>query len=335
MLRNTPMDYIVVAVICACLAAAVYAFAFAQTRVQRNAVLSQIGIQLFLLMVTATVLFPILWIVGIALEPTGTRPRTLDLVPDNASFEAFRSVLIEPWDRRFCTNPLDASSCMTFPKLLWNSVLVALGTSVFSVVLGSSAAYAFSRFKFIGRKWGLLGFVILLMLPATATLATLFVLLSSLPAVRLLGGSEGETLRQTLLGLSVAYASGTLPFAIWNLKGYFDTIPKDLEEAAMIDGASPTQAFLRVILPLSAPAIAVTVLFAFMAGWTEFALAWTFIEKVDRYTLAMALTSMIGDRTTDWAPFAAMSLVMSLPIVLLFFTMQRYIVGGLTAGGVK
>lgn len=320
-------NLIVIFLLVGILGTVVYAFLFSKTKAQRNGTLGHLGIQVALLGVTLIVLFPILWILTIALEPTGQRPLTLKLIPTNATAETFRTVLVDPW-KRLCSNPLKPETCMTFGRLLWNSLLTSLGTSLFAVVMGASAAYAFSRFKFIGRQFGMLGFVILLMLPATATLATLFVLLSSVS----LGN---ESLRETLLGLSVAYASGTLPFAIWNMKGYFDTVPKDLEEAAMIDGASPTQAFIRVMLPLSAPALAVTVLFAFMAGWTEFALAWTFLEKPERYTLAMALTSMVGERTTDWSPFAAMSLVMSLPIVLLFFSMQRYIVSGLTAGSVK
>jgi arabinogalactan oligomer/maltooligosaccharide transport system permease protein len=293
-----------------------------------EAILKQIGLQIFLLAVTVIVLFPILWIFSLALDPRNIdKPLELTLIPPGASFAAFRKILIEPFPL-LCRNPNDVSSCMTFALLLKNSLLVALGTSVFAVVLGASAAYAFSRFNFIGRQMGMLGFIVLLMLPSTATLAPLYVLLSQIKL-----GSEA--LRTTLLGLSIAYASGTLPFAVWNLKGYFDTVPKELEEAALIDGASVTQTFLRVILPLSVPALAVTVLFSFMTGWTEFILAWTFLENPSRFTLAMALRSMQGQFATPWSEFAAMSILMSIPIVLLFFALQRYIVSGLTVGGVK
>lgn len=291
--------------------------------------LRQIGVQIFLLLVTATVLFPILWIFSLALDPRNIdKPLELRLIPPGASFDAFHRILVEPF-KLLCRNPNDPSSCMTFALLLKNSLLVALGTSLFAVVLGSSAAYAFSRFRFIGRQAGMLAFIVLLMIPSTATLAPLYVLLSQL---KLPGG---EALRTSLLGLAIAYTSSTLPFAIWNLKGYFDTVPKELEEAALIDGASITQTFLRVILPLSAPALAVTVLFSFMTGWTEFVLAWTFLEDPSRFTLAMALRSMQGQFSTPWSDFAAMSILMSIPIVLLFFGLQRYIVSGLTVGGVK
>jgi arabinogalactan oligomer/maltooligosaccharide transport system permease protein len=296
---------------------------------KQKEVLQQIGLQVFLLVVVTTaVLFPILWIFSLALDPRNIdKPLELRLIPPGASLDAFRRVLVEPFGL-LCRNPSDPSTCMTFLKLLKNSLIVALGTSVIAVILGASAAYAFSRFKFIGRQAGMLGFIILLMLPASATLAPLFVLLSQIKI-------GDESLRLSLIGLMLAYGSGTLPFTIWNLKGYFDTVPKELEEAALIDGASMTQTFIRVILPLSVPAIAVTVLFAFMSGWTEFILAWTFLENPSRFTLAMALRSMQGQFATPWSDFAAMSILMSIPIVILFFALQRYLVSGLTVGGVK
>ncbi len=293
-----------------------------------NAFWRQVGLQLFLLFVTATVLFPILWIFSLALDPRNIdKPLSLTLIPPGASFAAFQRVLFQPFTL-LCTDSSNVATCMTFGRLLGNSVLVALGTSVLAVVLGSSAAYAFSRFRFIGRQAGMLGFIVLLMLPTTATLAPLYVLLSIIKF-------NGEPLRATLFGLMIAYGSSTLPFAIWNLKGYFDTIPKELEEAALIDGCSVTTAFAKVILPLSVPALAITILFSFMTGWTEFVLAWTFLEDPSRFTLAMALRSMQGQYSTPWSDFAAMSILMSIPILLIFYSLQRYIISGLTVGGVK
>ncbi len=295
---------------------------------KQKAVLKQIGIHIFLLLVLATVLFPIMWITSLALDPRNIdKPLELRLIPPGASLDAFRRVLLEPY-KLLCRNPTDPSTCMTFAKLLRNSLLVAMGTSLIAVILGASAAYAFSRFQFIGRQAGMLGFIVLLMLPSSATLATLFVLLSQIKI-------GDESLRLTLFGLMLAYGSTTLPFAVWNLKGYFDTVPRELEEAALIDGASMLQTFIRIIMPLSVPALAVTVLFAFMAGWTEFILAWTFLENPSRFTLAMALRSMQGQFATPWSEFAAMSILMSIPVVLLFFLLQRYLVSGLTVGGVK
>ncbi len=297
-------------------------------KIRRKDILRQIALQLFLLAVTAFVLFPLLWIFSLALDPRNIdKPLELRIIPPGASLNAFRKILTEPF-RLLCKNPSDVSTCMTFPRLLGNSLLVSLGTSVIAVILGASAAYAFSRFQFIGRQVGMLGFIVLIMLPASATLAPLYVLLTQIKV-------GGESLRATLPGLMVAYGSGALPFAIWNLKGYFDTVPRELEEAAIIDGANQFQVFYRIIMPLSTPALAVTILFSFMSGWTEFILAWTFLEDPSRFTLAMALRAMQGQFATPWSEFAALSILMSIPVVAIFFGLQRFIVSGLSMGAVK
>ena len=185
-----------------------------------STLLSDLGAQLFLIIMALIVLFPVAWIVAIALDPRDiTRPDSL--IPPGWSLAAFQRVLTEPL----------ANNVQAWQALV-NSLLVAGGTSLVAAVVGATAGYAFSRFRFPGRQAGMLGFIVTQMMPAGATLAPLFVLLS-------LVNIGDFNLRRSLVGLAVAYASSALPFVIWNLKGYFDTIPKDLEEAALIDGASP------------------------------------------------------------------------------------------------
>jgi arabinogalactan oligomer/maltooligosaccharide transport system permease protein len=283
-----------------------------------NTLLGDVGAQVFLIIMSLIVLFPVAWIVAMALDPRDiTRPDTL--IPPGASLAAFQRILTEPL----------ANNVFAWRALI-NSLLVAGGTSIVAGLVGATAGYAFSRFRFPGRQAGMLGFIVTQMMPAGATLAPLFVLLSLV--------SIGDfNLRRSLIGLSVAYASSAVPFVIWNLKGYFDTIPKDLEEAALIDGASPMQAFLRVIMPLSLPAFAVTILFSYMSGWSEYLIAWTFLSDPDKFTLPMLLAGMVGQysSSTRWSDFAALSIVMSVPILVLFFLLQKWIVSGLTLGGVK
>ncbi|MBL8146508.1 MAG: ABC transporter permease subunit [Anaerolineae bacterium] len=155
----------------------------------------------------------------------------------------------------------------------------------------------------------------------------------------LAAGTRPQTLRTTLLGLALAFAAGGFPFAIWSLKGYFDTIPKEIEEAARIDGAGRLQTFFVVMIPLALPAFAIVILFAFMNGWTEFILSWIFmVGQTQNYTLAMGLATMTGGTNTpppDMQRFAAMAILISVPILALFFAFQKWMVSGLSLGGVK
>src|SRR3990172_3685211 len=255
--------------------------------------------------------------------PTRPRPEGLSLTPANATLEAYAQVLSQPTN-----NPI------SFLELTANSLKIAFSSSIFSVLIGVAAAYAFSRLRFTGRDVLMLAILGVLMLPSVATLAPLFVMLNkiqvSLPFL-------GEfNLRNSLMGVSLAIISGLLPFAIWNLKGYLDTIPHDLEEAAAVDGASTNQTFLRIILPLAMPALAVTAFLGFVAGWTEFYFSWMFLENPSDQTLAMAIYAMQGQfSSTPWSLFSAFAILFAFPPAVVYFFAQRYIISGLAIGAVK
>jgi arabinogalactan oligomer/maltooligosaccharide transport system permease protein len=291
----------------------------------------QLLLQAICLAVAFTVIFPILWIVSLALDPRNlSRPDGLNLIPPGASLDAFAAVIEQP-----TSNPV------SFPELALNSLKLAVGAAFFSVAIGVSAAYAFSRLSFRGREVLMIAILGVLMLPAVATLTPLFIQLNSvrIDELDLFGivHLENFNLRNSIPGVALAVISGALPFAIWNLKGYLDTIPRELEEAAAVDGATRNQTFLRVILPLATPALAVTAFLGFVAGWTEFYFSWMFLTDPKDFTLSMALNGMVGQfaTTTPWSKFAAFAILFALPVSVVYLAFQRYIVGGLAVGGVK
>ena len=190
--------------------------------------------------------------------------------------------------------------------------------------LACTAAYAFSRFKFVGQRTGMLAFLVSQMFPGTLMLIPLYIIL-----VQWLG------LGSSRLGLIIVYATTSIPFSVWMLKGYFDTIPKDLEEAALMEGASVGKIFWSIILPLAKPAVAVTALFSFMTAWNEFILAATFMDQEKMYTAPVGLRFFVGGYSQQWGYFAAGSIIVSIPVVFLFLFLQKYLVSGLTAGSVK
>src|SRR5438034_1099160 len=273
---------------------------------------------------SVTVLFPLVWVVSMSLDPRNiSRPTELTLIPPGASLQAYQEVIDRP-----TSNPV------SLIQLAFNSFGLAVGVSLGSLGLGVLAAYAFSRFHFPARRALMIAIVAVLMVPSVAALAPLFVFLNK---IQISSGDFSFNLRNSLLGVGLALTSGALPFAIWNLKGYIDTIPKELEEAASLDGASPTQTFLRIMLPLATPALAVTAFLGFLTGWTEFVMSWQFLTNPENFTLAMALWNITGQYAgnTPWSKFSAMAIIVALPVSVVYLSLQKYIVGGLTVGGVK
>ncbi len=268
---------------------------------------------LILIVTIILVLFPVYFIIQASIRPGQALYSTgLNLLPQNPTLDNYRYMLFE----------------RPFPLWLRNSLVVALFTTMFTLIVATSAAYAFSRWKFVGRNTWLMIFLALQAFPAVLTLVPIFQILATV--------SQRTPLNLlNLSGLVLAYTSGALVFTIWNMKGFFDTIPYDMEEAALIDGCSPTQAFLRVILPISTPGLAITALFGFMAGWSEFAMANVILQKETLYTLPVGLFGLQDNYRVPWGWFAAGSIMAAIPVMIMFFIAQRYLVGGLTAGGVK
>lgn len=283
---------------------------------------AHLPLHIFLIIFTFLSLYPIFWVFTIAFS--GGQSLAIADVPANATFvERLRAIV--PWPKDFSTsNFVSVMKDQPFARWLLNSAIVAAATTVVGVFLACTAAYAFSRFIFPGRRTGLMSFLVSQMFPGTLMLIPLYIIL-----VKWLG------LGSSRIGLVLVYATVSIPFCVWMLKGYFDTIPKELEEAAIMDGASPGTIFVRIILPLAKPAVAVTALFSFMTGWNEFILAATFMDKEVMYTAPVGLRFFVGGFSQQWGYFAAGSIIVSIPVVALFMFLQKYLVSGLTAGAVK
>ncbi len=279
-------------------------------------------LHLILLIATLATIYPILWVVSISLS--GQQSLAIADLPANPVL-ADRLRAIVPWPREVSlSNFVSVLRDQPFALWLLNSIIIAAATTVLGVFLACTAAYAFSRFRFPGRRAGLMSFLVSQMFPGTLMLIPLYIILV-----------KGLGLGSSRLALVLVYATIAIPFCVWMLKGYFDTIPRELEESALMDGASTGTVFLRIILPLAKPAVAVTALFSFMTSWNEFILAATFMDKEMMYTAPVGLRFFVGGFSQQWGYFAAGSIIVSIPVVLLFLFLQKYLVSGLTAGAVK
>jgi arabinogalactan oligomer/maltooligosaccharide transport system permease protein len=204
-----------------------------------------------------------------------------------------------------------------------NSALISLAVTILGLSLASTAGYILSRFNFIGKKTAMIGILTTQMFPATMLLLPLYIIISHLK------------LLNTYVGLIILYIATALPFCIWTMKGYYDTIPHSLEEAAMIDGCNRFSAFYKAILPLAAPALVITGLFSFMSAWSEYLVAAQILQDPRIYTLPLGLKQFQQNMSTEWGLYAAGSLVVTIPVVAIFMIANRWLVSGLTLGSVK
>lgn len=265
------------------------------------------------LLVLAVTVFPVFWMVSTAFKPDeeifAVSPSPL---PANPTFDHFTAVLSG-----------DLVPGTSFFEFLGNSAIVTIATVLISSVVALFAATAVARYKMRFRTAYLVLLLVVQMIPLEALVIPLFVMMRRLD------------LLDSLVGLVVTYVAFTLPFSVWMLRGFVAAVPKELEEAAMVDGATAWRTFWSVLFPLVAPGLVATSIFAFITAWNEFVFALTFISTQDRYTLPVALSFFFGRDHTDWGAIMAASTLLTLPVVVFFLIVQRRMVSGLVSGAVK
>lgn len=268
-----------------------------------------VAVNVFFILLCFVTLLPILYAFSVSINSNNSLLSSdFSFIPKNLTLDNYRAVFLEE------------------PILLWfkNSMILAVVTLVLSLGTGIPAAYVFSRKRFAGRKVILRFLILLYAFPSLLSMTALYKLLSPMGPIN------------TKLGLIIVYTGTEAVFALWNMKGYFDTIPVEIEEAAMIDGASPAQIVTRIVLPLAKPTIAVTAMMVLIYVWNEYIFAINFMTGTDTFTLAGGLYSLQASETSgSWPIFSAASIVVSIPILIVFFALQKNMTTGLTSGGVK
>jgi multiple sugar transport system permease protein len=275
---------------------------------RRRRLIRQFVVVSLLIIVVLVLLFPFLWMVSTALKPPEeVFTPTPRWIPLNPTLQNFVHILGET----------------SFPRYFLNSVVVAFITMLLALVVTVFAGYALSRYRFRGKQAFSLWLLVSQMFPPMLLVIPIFVLMLRLG------------LYNTYTSLIITYGTFALPFSTWMLKAYFDTVPLDLEEAAMVDGCTRLQALARVVLPLAAPGIVTVALFVFILAWQEYMFALTLTRTTDMRTLPVGISLFLGEYRVLWGSLMAGSVVVTAPVILLFSYLQRYIVEGLTLGAVK
>lgn len=284
-------------------------------RSRRDSPFKTLLIHITLIVACVIAVYPVLRVITISLRPNDTLLTTdLRIIPQNATLDNYKEVLFGAPEKNRQSD---------FFLWIWNSLSVVAITSVLSVILAAISAYAFSRFRFRGREAGLVFLLTTQMIPAGMLLLPLFIMIAKLKMIN------------TSLGLIIAYAVTSVPLTIWTLKGYYDTIPVDLEEAALIDGANRFTVFTSIILPLSTPALAIAFLFSFMGGWSEYLVARVVLQKNEIFTWPLGIFTFAQQFTVSWGQFAAASVLIAIPVMALFLYSSKWLISGLTLGSVK
>ena len=259
-------------------------------------------------------LFPVLWIISVSINPGNTNV-VREVLPDNATLQWYETLLTDPQ--------------YPFMIWLWNSIKLSVITMVLSLAVATFGAFALSRFRFSGRRTTLLVVFLVQVFPSSLLVIGIFNILLQL------GVYVTPVAINTHGGAILAYLGGALGINTWLLKGFFDTIPRELDESAQIDGATHWIFFWRIMFPLVRPILAVVAILIFISTYNDYVIALTLLRSTSQQTLAVGLNLFISDTGTEWGPFAAGAIMGALPVVVLYLLMQDYIVGGLTSGAVK
>ena len=267
------------------------------------------------LLVTFFAIFPLYLVILSAFSSSGSLEVT-SFFPSDLSIKNFKVLFTSP----------------TIPYLVWmkNTLVISGLVAILSVIIGASSAFAFSRLRFKGKKMGLQLLLLVQMFPAILALSAVYVIMERVYTFAPKFGLGTQP------GLLLVYLGGAMGVNIWLLKGFVDSIPVELDEAAKVDGASEMQTYWQIFIPLAAPVLAVVALLSFIGTFNEFILARLFLVDMNSRTIAVGLQGFIGGQySQNWGPFAAGSLIASIPIVIIFLSLQKYIISGLTAGSVK
>lgn len=253
-------------------------------------------------------IYPILYVLSVSLRGDNAfQSRSLEILSSSSTVQNFVQLFTST------------------PFLTWfkNSLIVSTMTTAMGLILAATSAYALSRYRFRGRNMMLFALITTQMFPATMLMLPFYIILSKIHLIN------------SFWGLFLIYSSSALPFCVWQMKAYYDTIPRELEEAALLDGCSAWMIFYKVILPISSPALVITALFSFMSSWSEYVVAAVVLQDPQLYTLPLGLKSFQASLATQWGLYAAGALIVSIPVLVLFISISRYLVSGMTMGSVK
>jgi arabinogalactan oligomer/maltooligosaccharide transport system permease protein len=269
--------------------------------------LASVALHGTLIVATFVALFPIVWVLLSSIKPASEIRRSEIALFSNPTLENYRTLLTET----------------DFPVWFLNSVVVAAFTMVIGIAMSATAGYALSRFNFPGKRGLMWVFLLTQMFPVAILIVPIYTIMANLGLI------------DTKASLIIAYCTVAVPFCAWMLRGYFDTIPRELDEAAALDGLGPFGTFYRVILPLARPGLAVTAFYTFLTAWGEVAYAIAFMQGSEHYTLGAGLQQFVPQFSPRWELLTAGAVLITIPAAVVFFFAQRHLVAGLTAGGTK